>query len=98
MRDKLLAFSLHRCAIVLRDGGCGARLAAAAPARRVMDAVEHRLNVEFVALARANLHELTEPAAILPGAAAVGAQLLAPDDDGADLLGRFDRHGHHTRG
>jgi hypothetical protein len=41
---------------------------------------------------------LAEAAALAAGAARVGAELLAVDDDGAGVLGRLDGHGHHARG
>src|SRR5690606_6174003 len=43
-----------------------------------------------------DLEHLPEPAAILAGAAGALAQLLAPEDDRPDVLGRLDRHGMHA--
>ena len=47
---------------------------------------------------RADLHELAKTAAVLAQLRRVGAQFLAPDDHGARVFGRLDRHGHDARG
>src|SRR5215470_698760 len=75
-----------------RDRARGAGLAAEPAARREDDAVEGGRDAERHALARADLHHLTQAAAMLAGAAGILAVLLAPDDDGRQRLGDLDRH------
>ena len=65
------------------DQGDEARLAvlaAVAAARRIIDAVERRQKVERLGDAAFDLHDLAEPAAGAAGAARIGAEFLAPED------------------
>ena len=49
------------------------------------------------AVAMLDLHHLAEAAAVLAGAAGVGAVLLLPDHQRGDGLGDLDRHVAHAR-
>ena len=61
-------------------------------------AVEHGLHIELVPLACADFHVLPKATALLTCATRIVAQFLAPDDDGACVFSRLDRHGHDARG
>lgn len=91
MRDELLALALHGRAVIQRDGGRGAGAATATAAGRMVDPVEHRLDVELVALPRSDFEMLAQPAALTPFAARIRPQFLAPDvlSDKCELVSVF---------
>src|SRR5437660_5415859 len=74
-----------------------AGLATEPAARRKDDAVEGGRDAERHALAAADLHHLAKAAAMLAGAAGIGAVLLAPHHDRRQRLGDLDRHVAHAR-
>src|SRR5262249_23131820 len=89
----LPALGSHARAVVPRHPTRSTVPATVAPLRGMPHTVEHGGELDFVSFARCDLQHLSEPAAELAVAAGVWAQFLAPDDDGAGVFGRLDRHG-----
>src|SRR5205814_9196631 len=69
---------------------------AVAPTRRMVDAVERRQNVPRAADAAADLDDLPVSALCAPDAAAIGPQLLLPEDQRRLALGDLDLRAAHA--
>src|SRR5262249_22074917 len=80
----------HHCSVVDHNRPLGAILPPVTPLCRLAPPVEHGGELEFMPLPRLDLENLAEAAALPALAAGIRSQLLAPDDDRAGLLGRFD--------
>jgi hypothetical protein len=98
VRDDLKAFRAERRPGFEFDLARSARQTAVAPFRRIGDPIENGVAGEFQIILAADLHDLAEAAPGSAGAAGIGSQFLAPDDDWRDVFGGFDRHGPHAGG
>ena len=81
-----------------RHRAAPAGTAAVAAAGGKLHPFEPGEDAEGGVLAGADFHDLAQAAAILAGAAGILAQLLAPDDQRRDRLGRLHRHVAHAGG